>query len=297
LWANLPAWRTHYQLTSTRSPQSAWALPSAASLGLIAQQRGDNGMDADQITAGEGSLWVADHAGENYLTVLRRLHNCLRPKTYLEIGCSKGDSLALAQCASLAIDPAPEISVAEAIGTKPLCAVYRTTSDDFFARHNPAAILGGPIEMAFLDGMHLCEFLLRDFINTESHCRRNAVVILHDCLPVEWPMAERRHTMEPVRKHHIHSWAGDVWRTALLLKRRRPDLEITAYASPPTGLVCVTNLSPQSTVLIDDYHNCIRQMMSQTLQDIGIDALFREMQVEATNALGDTATIANRFWL
>jgi hypothetical protein len=264
---------------------------------LINPRNGVTKLDAEQNLAGKGSLWVEDHAGEHYLTVLQRLHECLCPKTYLEIGTNKGESLALARCASLAIDPAPEITAADAIGAKSLFAVYRMTSDDFFASFNPQVILGGPIAMAFLDGMHLCEFLLRDFINTERHCERNSVVVLHDCLPVEWPMAERQHTRQPVREHHIHSWAGDVWRTALLLKRRRPDLEITSYAAPPTGLICVTNLNPTSTALSDDYFDCVRQMMSQSLADVGISELFRELHVEHTDRIKDASMISSRFWL
>jgi hypothetical protein len=110
-------------------------------------------------------------------------------------------------------------------------------------------------------------------------------------------MAERQHNKAPIRQHHIHSWAGDVWRTALLLKRRRPDLEITAYAAPPTGLICITNLDPTSTKLMDDYHGCIRQMMSRNLTDMGIGNLFLEMNVEHTDALRDRTAIATRFWL
>ena len=189
------------------------------------------------------------------------------------------------------------IEVEKTIGTKPICAIYLSTSDDYFARFNPQAALGTTVELAFLDGMHLCEFLLRDFLNVERNCRRNSIIVLHDCLPVEWPMAERQHTRTPLRQRHIHSWAGDVWRTALLLKRRRPDLEITAYDAPPTGLVCITNLNPNSSELVDDYHGCIRQMMAQSLPQIGIGELFYELNVEPTAALQDTASIASRFWL
>jgi hypothetical protein len=245
----------------------------------------------------QGPLWVDDHSGEPYLTVLGRLHDCLRPQTYLEIGSEKGESLALAQCASIAIDPNPSISAEAAIGTKPVCAIYRLTSDTYFAQYMPQATVGAPIDLAFLDGMHLCEFLLRDFANVERHCRRNSIIVLHDCLPVEWPMAERQYTPTPIREHHKHAWAGDVWRTALLLKRRRPDLEITAYDAPPTGLVCITNLDPKSTILTDDYCGCVRQMMARTLQEMGIDSLFRELHVEPTDALRDKTAIASRFWL
>jgi hypothetical protein len=205
--------------------------------------------------------------------------------------------LALAQCASVVVDPNRHITVEKTIGTKPICAIYRATSDDYFARFNPQAALGATVELAFLDGTHLCEFLLRDFINVERTCRRNSIIVLHDCLPVEWPMAERQHTRTPIRQRYIHSWAGDVWRTALLLKRRRPDLEITSYDAPPTGLICITNLNPNSSDLADDYHACVRQMMAQSLQQIGIGELFYELNVEPTATLQNTALIASRFWL
>jgi hypothetical protein len=170
-------------------------------------------------------------------------------------------------------------------------------SDAFFHKYDPRSVLGGPIDLAFLDGMHLCEYLLRDFINVERCSKRNSVLVLHDCLPVEWLMAERKHTRTPLREHHKHSWAGDVWRTALLLKRRRPDLEITAYDAPPTGLVCVTNLSPHSNVLEDQYSECVREMMSQSLQQFGIDNLFSLLNVEPTSVLHERQAVSARFWL
>jgi hypothetical protein len=254
-------------------------------------------VDSDAIDPGQGRLWVPDHPGDHYLTVLARLHAHLKPATYLEIGCDTGASMALARCAALAIDPAPRIRAEGAIGTKPLFALYQMTSDAFFARHDPTTVFGGPIDMAFLDGMHWCEFLLRDFINTERHCRANSVIVLHDCLPVEQPMAERKPTGTSIRNHHIHSWTGDVWRTALLLKRRRPDLQITAYDAGPTGLVCITNLSPSSVTLSADYASCVAEMMSESLDGIGIEALFAQLDVESTAAIGDHETISSRFWL
>lgn len=45
------------------------------------------------------------HRGKSYVGVLRRLHRYCRPATYLEIGTSAGRTLALARCASIAIDP------------------------------------------------------------------------------------------------------------------------------------------------------------------------------------------------
>jgi hypothetical protein len=253
-------------------------------------------VNTESTPPGKGKLWVPDHVGEHYLAVLRRLHELLMPTTYLEIGCGNGSSLALADCAVLAIDPRPRLDIGEAINRRPLFALYRMTSDAFFAQHDPAAVLGAPIDMAFLDGMHLCEYLLRDFINVERCSHARSTIVLHDCLPVEWPMADRtRNAHPPIRAHHKHSWAGDVWRTALLLKRRRPDLQITAYAAPPTGLICVTNLSPSSLTLRDSYDQCLQEMMQQSLQEMGIEALFSTLSVEPTSALGGREATSARF--
>ena len=217
---------------------------------------------------------MPDHVGENYLAVLRRLHELLRPATYLEIGCGKRPSLALANCAVLAIDPRPRLDLGDVINHRPLFALYRMTSDAFFAWHDPAAVLGAPIDMAFLDGMRLCEYLLRDFINVERCSHRSSTTVIDDCLPVEWPMADRTRYAHPsIRAHHKHSWAGDVWRTALLLKRRRPDLQITAYAAP-------------SLTLRDSYDQCLQEMMEQSLQEMGIETLFSVLNVQPTSALG-----------
>ena len=45
------------------------------------------------------------HQGKSYPSVMSRLHRYCRPATYLEIGTETGRTLALARCASIAIDP------------------------------------------------------------------------------------------------------------------------------------------------------------------------------------------------
>jgi hypothetical protein len=45
------------------------------------------------------------HEGTGYLRLLRRLHALKRPRSYLEIGTAAGKTLAVARCASIAIDP------------------------------------------------------------------------------------------------------------------------------------------------------------------------------------------------
>ena len=47
--------------------------------------------------------------------------------------------------------------------------IYELTSDEFFARYDLSELLGGPVELAFIDGLHLFEQVLRDFVNLERH--------------------------------------------------------------------------------------------------------------------------------
>ena len=109
-------------------------------------------------------------AGELYLELLAKLHQHFRPQTYLEIGIGSGASLALAGKGTVAVgvDPEPQLEQAPP-GTR----VFRQTSDEFFATHDLGTVLQGrPLQLAFIDGMHLFEFALRDFINVERHSVR-----------------------------------------------------------------------------------------------------------------------------
>jgi hypothetical protein len=162
---------------------------------------------------------LPDHAGHAYVMVLDRLHQVLQPKTYLEVGTFAGVSLSLSRCAAIAVDPEFRITdpaIVAKVLNRPSLSLFQMTSDAFFAEQDPVRLFGRPVDVAFLDGMHRCEFLLRDFMNTERHCRRNSLIALHDCLPVEEAIATRivgeMKASSPAREPW---WTGDVWRTAL----------------------------------------------------------------------------------
>jgi len=237
-----------------------------------------------------------DLGGMPYLDVLRLLHRELKPRRYLEIGSLQGESLVLSECATISIDPKFEIS-GNVIGVKPQCHFYQMPSDRFFEDFDPETILGGPVDMAFLDGLHLCEFLLRDFANTERACKKNSVIILHDCVPGETAIARRTFTESVVNRVHNNWWTGDVWRTLLLLLRRRPDLRITVLDAPPTGLVCITNLNPRSTAIDDNYAEMVSEMHAQSLESMGIQGLLNTIRITSTAEIDSKEKLARRFWL
>jgi hypothetical protein len=239
---------------------------------------------------------VPDHKGTYYINVLMKLHEWLTPTSYLEIGTESGESLSIADCAAIAVDPNFRLGTKDFVAKKPFCALYQIPSDAFFRRHDPTRIFGGPIDLAFLDGMHYCEYLLRDFANTERHCRRNSVIAMHDCVPVDLAMAARVGA-PPLEAHRADWWAGDAWRTLLALCKHRSDLAFTVVDSAQTGLALVTNLDPQSTLLVDNYAAIVREMMSLSLEEIGFKRLFSMIGLEATSVIETKEKMTQRFWL
>jgi hypothetical protein len=236
--------------------------------------------------------------GEAYLPLLARLHRVLRPTRYLEIGSRTGDSLAVAQCASIAIDPAFNLAP-RFFGKKPLCALYQTESDAFFRTVDPEAILGGKIDFAFLDGMHLAEFLLRDFANTERHCRRNSLIALHDCIPLDLIMTRRnaadRSEADGSRYHDW--WTGDVWKTVAILRKYRPDLHIHAVDAIPTGLILITNLDPSSTFLTDHHHALAAEMLTLEFPGGSVAGYHEWLCLMPTQELATPDQITRFFWI
>ncbi|HTV80408.1 MAG TPA: class I SAM-dependent methyltransferase [Steroidobacteraceae bacterium] len=197
--------------------------------------------------------------GEHYFRVLARVHRHVQPATYLEVGVSRGESLALAcpQTLALGIDPEPHLQFELAPNQK----VFAQTSDDFFARADVPALLGNrPLEMAFIDGMHHFEYALRDFINIEPLCRPGSLVFIHDCFPIDARSADREQS--------TGFWSGDIWRLIVLLKKYRPDLAIHTLGTPPTGLGLITHLDPRSSVLRGRLPELIAEGMALTFASI-----------------------------
>ncbi|GJD60336.1 class I SAM-dependent methyltransferase [Methylobacterium frigidaeris] len=241
---------------------------------------------------------VEDHAGIEYHDLLTHMHRELRPRNYLEIGTRHGGTLALSSCKSIAIDPNFQFDNPKILSSRPVSLLYQLASDDFFANYDARAIFAEPVQLAFLDGMHRCEFLLRDFYNTESASAPNSVIMIHDCLPVEIPMTSREEQgIVPIEAHRAGWWTGDVWRTALLLKRERPDLDILALDAFPTGLIIVTNLDPRSTRLKDNYNSYVKKMLSYDLSEMTITGFFEEMQIRSTSCIDTSEKLTARYWL
>ena len=215
----------------------------------------------------------------HYLSFLRGVHEVLQPPTYLEIGIRHGDSLALAGGHSIGVDPAFSIR-AELDGRVTL---RRTTSDEFFAAPDAlAAFAGTPPALTFIDGMHLFEYVVRDFVNVERASQWCSAVVFDDVYP--------RTVDEAARDRHTRVWAGDLYKVPALLRAERPDLVCLTIDTEPTGLLLVLGLDPASEVLASRYETLVDRWLTPDPQPVPEDVLAR------AGAVAPEDVIAAPFW-
>lgn len=200
----------------------------------------------------------------DYLEFLQALHRILTPRRYLEIGVRWGHSLGIARCPSLGIDP--DFRIDQELHTE--VHLFRTTSDEYFTRPDPLAPMGGqPFDLAFIDGMHLFEFALRDFLNTERFSRPGSVIVFDDVLP--------RSVEEAARVRITSAWTGDVYPIIPTLQRYRPDIVMIPVDTKPTGLMLLLGLDPSSTVLADHYDEIMAEFRHPDPQPVPEEILQR----------------------
>jgi hypothetical protein len=214
-----------------------------------------------------------------YLDFLKGLHEAVRPRAYLEIGLRHGDSLALADCPALGVDPAYNLRVELGDNVQ----LLRETSDEFFGRPKPLKALGGAKpDMAFIDGMHLAEFALRDFIGVERLSPWTGVIVFDDILP--------RTVEEANRDRRTRAWTGDVYKVLGILARHRPDLICLRVGTQPTGLLLVLGLDPSNRALSLRQDALLEQMVVPDPQDVPADV------IERRGVLEPEAVLASRAW-
>lgn len=188
--------------------------------------------------------------GPDYYSVLSLLHQILEPHSYVEIGVRNGESLclALSGTTTIGIDPFPQMTERVHPGTR----LYPMTSDEFFENLDLHEELGtATLSLAFIDGMHLFEQVLKDFMNLERYAGEETVVVVHDCMPLTRRVASR--------DRQTGFWCGDGWKIVPCLLSYRPDLRIAVVPTKPSGLGIISNLDPTSTVLADGLDQICRE--------------------------------------
>ena len=197
--------------------------------------------------------------GKGYKYLLKRLHEAYKPKSYLEIGVSKGRSMALADSSTkvVGVDPAFQIDVE----IRAQARLFPIPSDDFFVRYNLFEELRHDrLDVVFIDGLHLFEQVLKDFVNVEKYANENTVVLIHDCYPVSELTAERNRS--------TNFWTGDVWKIIPCLRRERPDLKVNVIPCRPSGLGIITGLDSDCSHLADNLEDLMASYAAIKYLDI-----------------------------
>jgi Methyltransferase domain len=215
--------------------------------------------------------------------LLKNLHQLLQPRNYLEIGVRKGKSLALSRARTIAVDPFYEID------REVHCDLHlvRTTSDEFFARRFPLAHFDEPlIDLAFIDGMHLAEYALRDVINVERYCHAGSVIVIDDMLPRTVEEAGRTRRGAAVKG----AWAGDVYKMIDAFRAVRPELVCLEVDTQPTGTVVLLNPDATAQGLVEEYDRLVGEFVVPDPQHVPAETLAR------TRAVSPTAVVQAPIW-
>ena len=207
-----------------------------------------------------------------WLEFLASLHAELKPRCYLEVGVHgvfNGASFRLADENTLAIgiDPAPSGFVPPRNHQ-----LYQMTSDDYFQYMADETL---HIDFAFIDGSHLFEDALRDFINIEMHSNQNTVVVFDDMLPMTQEMSSRY--MVP------GYWTGDVWKVYQILTESRPGLHCVLVDTEPTGTMLVYGLNPRNQTLMMHYGQLVDKF--SIMERVPDGLLFRTSSVNPEFAI------------
>ena len=209
-----------------------------------------------------GPVRTAHPERARYTVVLEALHRTLEPRLYVEVGVRHGRSLRLAPGRAIGIDPASRVS-----GPLPsLATVVSQTSDEFFAT-TASALIDQPVDLAFIDGLHLFEYALRDFMHLERLASPTGVIAIDDVFPIGAPQAER------VCRTGI--WMGDVWKMTRILQEYRPDLLCLPIDVSTGGLLLVADLDPGNDVLWDRYNEIVARFSAPPFDRVPDDVLMR----------------------
>lgn len=227
-------WQDIAGLLGEKTPEYVYARLSDA---MARNRQGHGG------TKAENRVWGDCHKHD----LLSYMHARLQPALYLEIGVDEGIGLARATGPAIGVDPRPALDLKVTLGEQ--VRIVPLSSDGFF-REQAAALLQPPPELVFIDGMHLFEFALRDFMQVERFAGPATLVAIDDIYPCHPAQAERR--------RRTGSWTGDVWKLHRILREQRPDLTLLALNANTTGLLLIAGLDPDNRVLWDAYDAIVR---------------------------------------
>jgi len=142
------------------------------------------------------------------------INSCTNPKdVYLEIGVEYGytfKNVHFQEDNKVGVDPDPVFYYSSDNN------IIKKTSDDYFEDCDDE------FDVVFIDGMHQCEYLLRDFNNAIKHLKSESkmMIFIDDILPQncrEQLKVPIKHNVENGILKYGEPWTGDIWKTVYFI--------------------------------------------------------------------------------
>lgn len=168
--------------------------------------------------------------------IIQSLIDKLAAKSYLEIGVQRGKNFYEIQAPfKVAIDPQFKIGWRRRISHVHDFLknhFYEMTSDHFFENYANEMFSKKQLDIAFIDGLHTYAQSLADFNNCFRFLSPEGIILFHDCNPLT-PEAALFASSPEEMQHQFPGkngeWNGDVWKTIVYLRSRRPDLQVFVF--------------------------------------------------------------------
>ena len=203
----------------------------------------------------------------NRLTVLQKIINRFKAKTYLEIGVQTGVIISNINASKkIGIDPnfsfPKKLKLKKLIGVVNFKAIEKT-SDAFFDS-DASRILSSGIDVALVDGHHTYNQSLKDVQNCLKYLNPSGVIIMHDCNPnnyaCAYPLSDSQSIDDIMMLAEAGelpgwngSWSGDVWKTVAHLRITNKDLNIfTLDLDWGLGIISKGQGQPLSKISLDE---------------------------------------------
>uniref|UniRef100_A0A6C0KUM4 Glycosyltransferase 2-like domain-containing protein n=1 Tax=viral metagenome TaxID=1070528 RepID=A0A6C0KUM4_9ZZZZ len=136
---------------------------------------------------------------------------------YLEIGVENGytfNNVHFEIDNKIGVDPDPKFEYSDNI------TIIKKTSDEYFSDCDDE------FDVIFIDGMHQCEYVLRDINNAIKHLKSNGkrIICIDDILPQNYREQFKipiLHSYENGILKYGEPWTGDVWKVAYYLLKTK----------------------------------------------------------------------------
>jgi glycosyltransferase involved in cell wall biosynthesis len=163
------------------------------------------------LSTNKYEIFTSNISKLKYNTTVNERHKIINILTqhtnkYLEIGIEHGYTFSNTHFLhKIGVDPDPKCDT-NITGSE----IFKCTSDYYFEN-----IKQSDLDVVFIDGMHHCENVLRDFNNSLNKLTKNGVIFIDDCIPLNYNEQLKipiKHFYEKGILKYGEEWTGDVWK-------------------------------------------------------------------------------------